>query len=274
VATVDHSLPWSQATGIPCPTFVTLASGQPEVLYTYDSRNNFPLTEGKPIAWQYSGSDYQYVYFEMPLSFMERNSAKMVIQTALSGMLSAGAAAVSVIEPDTLDQSGDPPVSTTIYLGDFAEGHTASDIDQASLLVNGDLAPQSVSVQPSHPNFTGEVLEVIISTTDFLDTYGSIIDTIDKVYTVSWRYSGEPQTENVFGLITVIGQLYVPGDANGDWVVNVADAVSLINYVFKGGPPPVPLEAGDANCDGSPDIGDAVYIISYVFKGGPAPGCY
>jgi hypothetical protein len=28
------------------------------------------------------------------------------------------------------------------------------------------------------------------------------------------------------------------GDANGDGTVNVADAVYLINYIFKGGPPP------------------------------------
>ena len=66
---------------------------------------------------------------------------------------------------------------------------------------------------------------------------------------------------------------YVFGDANGDSNVNVGDAVYMINYVFKGGPAPDPLEAGDANCDGFPNVADAVYLINYVFKGGPAPGC-
>lgn len=66
---------------------------------------------------------------------------------------------------------------------------------------------------------------------------------------------------------------YICGDANGDTIVNVADAVFLINYVFKSGPPPDPLEAGDANCDLSVNVADAVYIISYVFKNGPAPCC-
>jgi hypothetical protein len=63
------------------------------------------------------------------------------------------------------------------------------------------------------------------------------------------------------------------GDANGDGDINVADAVFLINYIFKGGPAPDPLAAGDANCDGQANVGDAVYLINFVFKGGPPPGC-
>jgi plastocyanin len=63
----------------------------------------------------------------------------------------------------------------------------------------------------------------------------------------------------------------VCGDANGDKTVNVGDAVSLINYVFKGGAAPVPVCAGDANGDSNANVGDAVYLINFVFKGGPAP---
>lgn len=64
------------------------------------------------------------------------------------------------------------------------------------------------------------------------------------------------------------------GDANGDDDINVADAVHVINYVFKGGPAPDPLEIGDANCDATVNVADAVYLINYIFKGGPAPGCF
>jgi hypothetical protein len=71
----------------------------------------------------------------------------------------------------------------------------------------------------------------------------------------------------------VVGPPYICGDANGDALANVADAVFLINFVFKGGQAPEPLEAGDANCDGQTNVGDAVYMINYVFKGGPAPCC-
>jgi hypothetical protein len=64
-----------------------------------------------------------------------------------------------------------------------------------------------------------------------------------------------------------------PGDANGDAALNLADAVYVINYVFKGGPAPTPYPicSGDANCDCTVNLADAVYLINYVFKGGPAP---
>lgn len=63
------------------------------------------------------------------------------------------------------------------------------------------------------------------------------------------------------------------GDASGDQQINVGDAVYIIAYIFKGGPPPSPLEAGDPNCDATNNVGDAVFLINYIFKGGPAPGC-
>jgi hypothetical protein len=70
-----------------------------------------------------------------------------------------------------------------------------------------------------------------------------------------------------------VGIFYVCGDANGDAAVNVGDAVYIINFVFKGGDAPNPIESGDANCDGQTNVGDAVYLINFVFKGGPNPCC-
>ena len=66
---------------------------------------------------------------------------------------------------------------------------------------------------------------------------------------------------------------YIYGDSNGDASINVADAVFLINYVFKGGPEPDTLEGGNASCDDAVNVADAVYLINHVFKGGPAPQC-
>jgi len=62
------------------------------------------------------------------------------------------------------------------------------------------------------------------------------------------------------------------GDVNGDVVINSADIVYLINYLFKGGPPPEPLQVGDVNCDQVINSSDVVYLINYLFKGGPPPG--
>lgn len=66
---------------------------------------------------------------------------------------------------------------------------------------------------------------------------------------------------------------FVRGDANGDSVIDVADAVFLANYLFKGQSAPFPYEAGDATCDGIIDVEDVIYVLNYLFKGGDPPGC-
>jgi len=66
---------------------------------------------------------------------------------------------------------------------------------------------------------------------------------------------------------------YMHGDANGDGIIDLADVLSLISYLYKDGDPPTPLDAGDANCDGALDLTDVLYLINYLYKGGPAPPC-
>ncbi len=62
-----------------------------------------------------------------------------------------------------------------------------------------------------------------------------------------------------------------PGDADRNGLVNVSDAVFLVNYVFAGGTPPEPVNAGDANDSGAVNVSDVVYLINFIFGGGPAP---
>ncbi len=65
----------------------------------------------------------------------------------------------------------------------------------------------------------------------------------------------------------------MPGDASGDWVIDLTDAIYVLNYLYKSGPAPDPLDSGDANCDANLNVGDVVYLLNYLFKSGPAPGC-
>jgi hypothetical protein len=66
---------------------------------------------------------------------------------------------------------------------------------------------------------------------------------------------------------------YVCGDANGDQMINIGDAVFLVSYLFREGQTPVPIDAGDVNCNGAVNVSDAVYLINYVFRDGPPPCC-
>ena len=72
---------------------------------------------------------------------------------------------------------------------------------------------------------------------------------------------------------TTTYRYYVCGDANRDGNVNIGDAVHLINYVFRNGAAPDPIEAGDAGCNDTTDLSDAIYIINFAFRNGPAPCC-
>ena len=71
------------------------------------------------------------------------------------------------------------------------------------------------------------------------------------------------------GNITVLP--YLPGDPNHDGVIDIGDVVYLINYLYRDGDPPDPIEAGDCNCDQMVDLGDVVYLINYLYRGGQAP---
>jgi len=64
---------------------------------------------------------------------------------------------------------------------------------------------------------------------------------------------------------------FMRGDANGDDHITVSDVVYLVNYLFKGGPRPISIQAADVNCDGRVTISDVVYLINYLFKSGPPP---
>ncbi len=67
------------------------------------------------------------------------------------------------------------------------------------------------------------------------------------------------------------------GDVNADNRINISDCVYLINWIFGGGPSPIPEPlVGDVNCTGFTNISDVVYILNYIFSSGPAPcgPCY
>jgi hypothetical protein len=69
----------------------------------------------------------------------------------------------------------------------------------------------------------------------------------------------------------VVIESFIRGDANRDGDIDAGDVVYLLNYLFAGGPEPVPFEAGDANNDSQVDVTDVIYLMNYLFLGGPPP---
>jgi len=64
---------------------------------------------------------------------------------------------------------------------------------------------------------------------------------------------------------------YLPGDANGDFAVNVADVFFLINALFAGGAAPPGL--ANVNGDSAVDVTDVFFLINRLFANGSAPVC-
>jgi hypothetical protein len=60
------------------------------------------------------------------------------------------------------------------------------------------------------------------------------------------------------------------GDVNQDGILDIADVVYMINYLYKSGPPPLPFpDQGDVNHDKVTDVSDIVYLLNFLFKSGP-----
>ena len=104
------------------------------------------------------------------------------------------------------------------------------------------------------------------SSTD--DSWAATADST-SIDSIPWTIWNSETVEFVGGSVTIMP--VACGEANGDFAINIADAVYLINYIFKGGPPPEPSCIGDADGDGAVNIADAVYLVNYIFQSGPDP---
>ncbi len=61
------------------------------------------------------------------------------------------------------------------------------------------------------------------------------------------------------------------GDPNADGRVNIADAVSILEYLFLSGDTPSCASSADTNDDTRINVADAVAILEHLFIGGPTP---
>ncbi|MGQ9590867.1 MAG: hypothetical protein ACUVYA_11295 [Planctomycetota bacterium] len=67
---------------------------------------------------------------------------------------------------------------------------------------------------------------------------------------------------------------FVRGDLSGDGRVDIGDAISSLNFLFRGGPGAYCADAADADDSGAVDIADPVFTLIALFQGGrplPAP---
>ena len=176
------------------------------------------------------------------------------------------------IEPNELNAADSKPRDSaivSIYLMQFLTPYTSNDIDQKSLLINGHLGPLNVSVTTSF----GGALKVEVLLHDFLKDYVILWDTTTLGYSIEGSFTDNTPF-NIAGSFQIIG--HNPRDSNPHSNVSVAELTVFINMLFRGKSAPGRLDAFDfdGSC-GVPNISDLKYLIDFLFRGGPPPaqGC-
>lgn len=66
---------------------------------------------------------------------------------------------------------------------------------------------------------------------------------------------------------------YECGDVGGDNLINALDVTFLINYLYKHGPVPDPIQRADVNHSGILNALDVTYLINFLYKHGATPSC-
>ena len=89
---------------------------------------------------------------------------------------------------------------------------------------------------------------------------------INKIYHELIPFTGEAAGEAMKELI-ITGARFNRGDANADDVLDVADAVFTLSYLFASSAAPACEDAADANDDGTLDIADAIAVLGHLFAG-------
>jgi hypothetical protein len=176
--------------------------------------------------------------------------------TSFKLTVSDGTAADTLVVIVTIDHSNVAPsiasVGDTVVVaagGDFIYYPTIVDPDDESHLI----------AYPEYPGWCS------LQNDSLMGTASSTVS-LDPVTVTAQDYCKADT-------LSFVVRTYLAGDANADGTVDVGDVVHIINYLYKNGPPPDPLEAGDANCDAIVDVGDVVHLINYLYKAGSAPGC-
>ncbi len=121
------------------------------------------------------------------------------------------------------------------------------------------------------PVGTGDVLKVFFKINSSANYGESTCISIDGYSSnfplMSWpRLTWTPKTAN--GSVSVMAHR---GDVDGSIGVFVSDLTFMVNYIFKGGEAPYPIETGDVNCDYETNVADLIHLVNFLFKAGPEP---
>ena len=114
-----------------------------------------------------------------------------------------------------------------------------------------------------------ETSEVLTKLPTITTTATSASEPGEYEITVSGAEAQNYEISYVRGKLTIeLG--YIPGDANGDGLVNVTDIVATVNYIMEKPSEGFNKEAADLNGDGEINVTDIVKMVSIIMSGDAA----
>lgn len=94
-------------------------------------------------------------------------------------------------------------------------------------------------------------------------------------FEVSWTPCPYLDTTRVIvidGSLTVLNATCGDVDGSGGRA-NIADLTYLVEYLFRGGPPPPVWQAANVDGDNGINVADLTYLVDFLFRSGPGPVC-
>ena len=89
--------------------------------------------------------------------------------------------------------------------------------------------------------------------------------------TASDPLTGSSTSRNMLHVVLPPPGSFLRGEANGDGRVNLADALTTLEFLFQAGATPVCEDALDMDDSGNVNLVDAVFLLNYLFGRGEPP---
>ena len=94
----------------------------------------------------------------------------------------------------------------------------------------------------------------------------------ERFFAVEYHLGSDPGPQTIaVRVIDFNAPDFTRGDANNNDVIDLSDAISILDYLFQAGAPPPVWQAADVNDDETVNVSDPVYLLSHLFLGGAKP---
>ncbi|MFN0058405.1 MAG: S8 family peptidase [Planctomycetota bacterium] len=157
------------------------------------------------------------------------------------------------------------------YVGPGVDIYTSDLMGAAGYSADSYVTVDGTSYAAPHVAGIAALLWSLDSTLTTTQLAALLSSTATDLGPIGWDESFGAGLPNAWEAIaTLVEVSFRRGDSNGDGLLDIADAITLLTHLFSGGLTSCPLSM-DANDDDAVDIGDAIYLLFGIFGLGPTP---